>query len=172
MADFIAGRLYFIKDEFFEVVGERYLKINKGDTQRPHYYAFRDSSTGLLWVIPCSSQVEKYKKIIDNKVKNGKKHNHIQIIKVSGIEQAFLFQDMFPIVDRYINNPYIKQNAFMEIRDPKKIFSIEKNGKEIIKLMKHGVKFTPTQPDCIRIEKMMIEELNKGNNEEKKDAAN
>lgn len=74
MADFVSGRLYFIKDEFFEIVGEKYLKTNKGDTQRPHYYALRDSSTELLWVIPCSSQIEKYKKIIANKEKNGKKH--------------------------------------------------------------------------------------------------
>lgn len=161
MVDFVSGRLYFIVDEFFDVVGERYLKINKRDTQRPHYYAFRDSSTGLLWVIPCSSQIEKYKKIIENKEKNGRKHNHIQIIKVSGIEQVFLFQDMFPILEKYIKNPYIKQNAFMEIRDPKKLSAIEKNAKEIIKLMRHGIKFTPTQPDSIRIEKLMIDELNK-----------
>lgn len=161
MADFVSGRLYFIKDEFFEIVGERYLKTNKGDTQRPHYYAFRDSSTELLWVIPCSSQIEEYKQILADKEKNGKKHDHIQIIKVSGIEQAFLFQDMFPMIEKYIKNPYIKQNAFMEIRDPKKVQAIEKNAKEIIKLMRHGVRFTPTQPDSMRIEKLMLDELNK-----------
>ena len=69
--DFVSGRLYFIKDEFFEIVGEEYLKMNKDDTQRPHYYAFKDSSTNLLWVIPCSRQVDKYKAIIENKKKNG-----------------------------------------------------------------------------------------------------
>ena len=65
--DFVSGRLYFIKDEFFDTVGEEYLKMNKEDTQRPHYYAFKDSSTGLLWVIPCSRQVGKYKTIIEKK---------------------------------------------------------------------------------------------------------
>lgn len=68
---------------------------------------------------------------------------------------------MFPILEKYIKNPYIKQNAFMEIRDPKKILAIDKNAKEIIRLMRHGVKFTPTQPDSVRMEKIMIEELNK-----------
>ena len=158
--NFVSGRLYFIKDEFFETVGEEYLKMNKEDTQRPHYYAFKDSSTGLLWVIPCSRQVNKYKAIIEKKKKNGKKHNHIQIIMVNGIEQAFLFQDMFPITEKYIKNPYIKQKVFMEIKDPKKLSAIEDNAKDIIKLMRHGVKFTPTQPDSIRIETLMIEELN------------
>lgn len=47
MIDFVNGRLYFIRDEFFDFVGEKYLKMNKESTKRPHYYAFRDSSTGL-----------------------------------------------------------------------------------------------------------------------------
>lgn len=55
--DFVSGRLYFIKDEFFETVGEEYLKMNKEDTQRPHYYAFKDFSTGLLWVIPLGGYI-------------------------------------------------------------------------------------------------------------------
>ena len=171
MSNFVNGRLYFIKDEFFDVVGDGYLKMNKENTQRPHYYAFEDALTGLLWVIPCSSQIDKYKKIIESKEKRGKKHDHIQIIKVSGIEQAFLFQDMFPIMEKYIENPYIKQNAFMEIRDPKKVAAIEKNAREIIKLIRLGIKFTPTQPDSIRIEKIMIEELKKENGDVNQDAA-
>ena len=157
--NFVSGRLYFIKDEFFDIVGDKYLKMNKEDTQRPHYYAFKDSSTNLLWVIPCSRQVDKYKKIIENKEKSGKKHNHIQIIKVNGIEQAFLYQDMFPIIEKYIKNPYIKQKAFMEIKDPKKLSAIEDNAKDIIKLMRHGIKFTPTQPDIIKIESLMLKEF-------------
>ena len=131
MSNFVNGRLYFIKDEFFDSVGDGYLKMNKEST----------------------------------------KHDHIQIIKVSGIEQAFLFQDMFPIMEKYIENPYIKQNAFMEIRDPKKVAAIEKNAREIIKLIRLGIKFTPTQPDSIRIEKIMIEELKKENGDVNQDAA-
>ena len=157
--DFVSGRLYFIKDEFFDTVDEEFLKMNKEDTQRPHYYAFKDESTNLLWVIPCSKQVDKYKQIIEKKKKTNKKHNHIQIIKVNGIEQAFLFQDMFPIIEKYIKNPYIKQKVFMEIKDPKKMSEIEDNAKGIIKLLRHGVKFTPTQPDSIKIEQLMIQEL-------------
>ena len=49
----------------------------------------------------------------------------------------------------------------MEIRDPKKLEAIENNAKNIIKLMRHGVKFTPTQPDIMRIEQIMQKELEK-----------
>lgn len=158
--DFVSGRLYFISDEFFDYIGEKYLKANKETTKRPHYYAFKDDSTDLLWVIPCSSQVDKYKNIINRKIENHKKHDHIRIIKVNGIEQAFLFQDMFPITEKYILNPYIKQDSFMEIKDIKKLADIEKNAKNIINLIRHGIKFTPTQPDIMRIEKILIQDLN------------
>lgn len=104
--DFVNGRLYFIKDEFFDYIGEAYLKANKEATQRPHYYAFRDNSTGLLWVIPCSTQIDKYKNIIKKKIENNKKHDHIKIIN----------------------------------------------------LIRRGVKFTPTQPNIMRIEKILTEE--------------
>ncbi len=68
---------------------------------------------------------------------------------------------MFPTIDKYIENPYIKLNVYMEIRDPKKLEAIENNAKNIIKLMRHGVKFTPTQPDIMRIEQIMQKELEK-----------
>ena len=159
--EFISGRLYFIKESFFELVGDVFLKTNKDSTLRPHYYAFKDEKTNLLWVIPCSSQIEKYQTIIKYKNENGQKHNHIQIIKVNGIEQVFLYQDMFPVLEKYIESPYKKQNAFMEIKDPKKISAIEKNAKKIIKLIRHGIKFTPTQPDIIKVEELMLYELEK-----------
>lgn len=68
---------------------------------------------------------------------------------------------MFPVLEKYIESPYKKQNAFMEIKDPKKISAIEKNAKKIIKLIRHGIKFTPTQPDIIKVEGLMLYELEK-----------
>ena len=118
-----ADACILLKKAFFELVGDVFLKTNKDSTLRPHYYAFKDEKTNLLWVIPCSSQIEKYQTIIKYKNENGQKHNHIQIIKVNGIEQVFLYQDMFPVLEKYIESPYKKQNAFMEIKDPKKNIS-------------------------------------------------
>ena len=65
---------------------------------------------------------------------------------------------MFPITEKYILNPYIKQDVFMEIKDLKKLAAIEKNAKKIINLVRRGVKFTPTQPNIMRIEKILAEE--------------
>jgi hypothetical protein len=55
---------YFIDDGFFDLVNDKNLKINKTTTDRPHYLPFKDKNIpSLLWMIPCSSQVNKYKKI-------------------------------------------------------------------------------------------------------------
>ena len=49
---------YIIKDSFFEDMDEPYLKGNK-EGNRPHYYCFEDSVSGLYWMIPLSSRIDK-----------------------------------------------------------------------------------------------------------------
>ena len=62
------GYLYHIKDEFFEKINDGGLMINheKGHS-RPSYLAIKDNN--ILWFIPLSTKIEKYKSIIENKVK-------------------------------------------------------------------------------------------------------
>jgi len=63
------GYSYHIKDEFFDMVQDRYLMSNKENgNYRPHFYAIQDKKNhSLYWMIPISSQVEKYKVIIEYK---------------------------------------------------------------------------------------------------------
>ena len=56
---------YIIKDSFFEDMEEPYLNGNK-EGNRPHYYCYEDKGTGLYWMIPLSSKIDKYKKIVEN----------------------------------------------------------------------------------------------------------
>ena len=62
--EYIPGHVYFVKDEFFDLVQDPYLMKYYPETKRPHYYAIQDRKTGLFWMIPCSSKVDKYKGII------------------------------------------------------------------------------------------------------------
>ena len=69
------GYSYHIKDCFFSDVSDSSLMSNKENgNYRPHYYAVEDSKNkDIFWMIPISSKVEKYKKIVDSKIKrNGK----------------------------------------------------------------------------------------------------
>ncbi len=70
---------YIIEDKFFEDMPDPYLKGNKKES-RPHYYCLEDKVEGIYWMIPLSSKVEKFKKIIANKEKSGKPCDLIHII--------------------------------------------------------------------------------------------
>ena len=152
------GRLYFVSDAFFQKINDPYLKINYETTKRPHYFALYDSRTELYWLVPCSSKVEKFERLIQRKKERHKPADTIQIVKIFDRKTALLFQDMFPVLEQYIDGAYIKGGQPVKIADPKIIQELEKTARKTIAMLRRGVHFTPTQPDAIRIEKMMLEE--------------
>ena len=60
------GYLYHIKDEYFAKANDDKLMQNKeGGSFRPTFYCYRDEKTSLLWMVPLSSRVEKYRAIYE-----------------------------------------------------------------------------------------------------------
>lgn len=57
---------------------------NYPTTMRPHYYAIKDGRTGLYWMIPCSSKVEKYERIIAKRQRNGRETVSLKITQIAG----------------------------------------------------------------------------------------
>lgn len=157
--EILTGSLYFVAADFFTKIQDPYLKVNYKDTKRPHYFAFRDNKTGLYWLVPCSSKIEKFERLILKKKEQHKPTDTIKIVKVFGRKTVILFQDMFPVIAKYIDGQYIKGGQPVRIADPKLIQELERNAKKIINLLHRGVRFTPTQPDVIKIEKIMLGEL-------------
>ena len=97
---------YIIKDKFFEDMPNPYLKGNKAGN-RPHYYCFEDTATGIYWMIPLSSRIDKFRKIIEKKEQSGKPCDILHIVKLDDSrESVFLIQDMFPITKEYIEREY------------------------------------------------------------------
>ena len=97
------GYLYHIKDDFFDRINNKGLMINheKGHS-RPSYLAIKDDN--LLWFIPLSTKVEKYKSIIDKKEKKYGTCKTILIKKIAGRTQVILIQNAFPTLEKYIQN--------------------------------------------------------------------
>lgn len=63
------GYLYHIKDEYFDVVkDEGLMKNRERGKMRPTYFTIKDGD--ILWFIPLSTKVDKYKKIIKEKFEN------------------------------------------------------------------------------------------------------
>lgn len=80
--EIIAGSLYFVSNDFFAKVNDPYLKINYESTKRPHYVAFLDNATGLYWLVPCSSKIEKFERLIQKKKEQHKPTDTIKIVKI------------------------------------------------------------------------------------------
>ncbi len=142
---------YIIKDTFFEDMADPYLKGNKAGN-RPHFYCFEDAKTGIYWMIPLSSQIDKYKQIMKKKEKAGKPCDIIHIVRLDDSrESAFLIQDMFPISERYIDREYTIAGNHLMLTSEHVVKEVEQKARKVMGMLKHGVKFTPTQPDVMSI---------------------
>ena len=142
---------YIIKDKFFEDMPDPYLKGNKAGN-RPHYYCLEDTSTGIYWMIPLSSRIDKYRRIMEKKEKAGKPCDILHIVKLDDSrESAFLIQDMFPITEEYIEREYTIAGNHLILTSEHTAREIEQKARKVMGMLKRGIKFTPTQPDVMAI---------------------
>ncbi len=145
------GYSYHIKDEFFNMVQDNYLMSNKENgNYRPHFYAIQDkNNASLYWMIPISSQIEKYKNIIEKKMKRYGKCNTIVIGKFAGKENAFLIQNTFPIISKYFDHIHTIENKPVTVHDElNKILT--QNLSEILAMYHRGIKLIYTDIDKIK----------------------
>ena len=148
---------YIIKEKFFEDMNDPYLKGNK-ESNRPHFYCYEDSRSGVYWMIPLSSRVEKYKRIIDKIEGAGKRCDILHIVKLpNDRETTFLIQDMFPVSEEYIEREYRIAGNHMVLANEHIIKEIDQKARKVVAMLKQGVKFTPTQPNVnLILEKLLI----------------
>ena len=112
---------YYINDQYFIDFPDDKLMRNKETVNgqlhgRPCFYAFQDERTSLYWLIPFSSQVEKFRGYYDSKIKRYGRCDTIAFGEVLGFEKAFLIQNMCPITEKYIENEYIDGRASVPVR--------------------------------------------------------
>ena len=152
------GKFYFIKDEFFQKINDKMILLNKDNgNKRPCYYCFEDDKNkGLFWLIPISSKTEKYKKIYEYKLNKFGKVDTLVFGKVNKDIRAFLIQNMFPIIEKYIQEKYIRNNIDVEITYKLKK-EIERKAKFILSLAEKGSKVVFT--DINKIREILLDEL-------------
>ena len=144
---------YILKDEFFIEMNDPYLKNNK-NCNRPFYYCVKESISNkdIYWMIPLSSKVEKYKKIIKSKVDSNKRCDGLYVCKLpNGKENAFLIQDIFPVTDEYIDREFTLGSNHLILPYVDDVKIIETKAKKVIQMIKNGVQLTPTSPDVMTI---------------------
>lgn len=131
------GRLYFIKDEFLEIYGEKYNLMNNKEqgTKRPTYFCFRDEKDdNILWFVPMSKKYDKYMNVyIEKKEKlNREPTNFVFSNNIAGSKGVFLIQNMFPTLEKYIKEQYIKNKQEVLVPIPIQKEILEKAKKMII----------------------------------------
>lgn len=147
---------YIIKDEFYEDFPDKYLKGNK-EENRPHCFAIPDEKNGIYWMIPMSSKIEKYRKIIQKREALGKPCDTLHIAKLDdGRESAFLIQDIFPITEKYIKKKYTIGTNHLRITSEHLAQTIIKKSRKTLSLIHRGIKFTPTQANVLKIKRELI----------------
>ena len=82
---------------------------------RPSYLAIEDK--GILWFIPLSTKVEKYKTIIENKTKKYGSCKTILVKKIADKDSVILIQNAFPTTERYIKNKHTIDGKVVKISD-------------------------------------------------------
>ena len=163
------GYFYFIKDDYYEKVQDLELMQNKEKViKRPCFYCLRDISLDYLyWLIPISSKVTKYKAIYDRKVQKqieNKKFPKVDTLvlgKVNNENRVFLIQNMFPVIEEFISDTYITNNAPVRIGYELQK-EIEAKANKVLALVKRGNRGL-VFPNIMKIKKIMIEEKRKKN---------
>lgn len=153
------GYSYHIKDEFFDLVQDKYLMSNKEDgNYRPHFLAIQDNKNEeMYWMIPVSSQVNKYKMIVDKKIEKYEKCNTIVIGKFAGRNNAFLIQNAFPVIKKYFDHIHTIENKPIAIHS-KLNRELTVHLREVLAMHRRGIHLFFSDID--HIQRKMEEQLN------------
>ncbi len=122
-------------------------------TKRPTYFCFRDKvDKNILWFVPMSSKYDKYLKVY-NDIKNKKcvePNNFVFARNLAGKKAVFLIQNIFPTIEKYIEQEYKK--AGISIKVPKAVKEeIDRKTRDIFALTNKGIIATFTNlPEFIK----------------------
>lgn len=153
------GYVYHIKSDFFTFANDNKLMTNhEGTATRPNYFCIKREDSSLLWFIPMSSKVCKFKKIIEKKVQNTGRCDTIVIGNYRNRDTAFLLQNMFPITEKYIDHIDTANGIAIKVAKKTRKEIITKVNR-VFKLKERGIKVI--FPDVDRIVQKLLDELAK-----------
>ena len=148
---------YKVKDKYFSDFpspNNRYVD-NKSEN-RPYYMAYQDNN-GIIWLLPISSKVGKYKaKIAADEKKYGECIT-CHIISFMGEERAVLIGNMIPTTPEYIQGEFTIAEQHYIVRDTHAIKAIRKRCAKYLSLVRTR-KLRPLV-DILATEKKLIEKI-------------
>lgn len=149
--------LYILSDDYFERYGQSEMMSNKYENC-PYYLAI-EGANGIIWLVPLSSKVEKYRLSIaadEKKYGKGKCIFHY-IARVKGKDSAFLIGDAIPVIEKYLLRPFTVNGSPFVVEDEKDIKAIQSKLSRYLALVRNG-RLKP-YADILDIEKSLLKEL-------------
>jgi hypothetical protein len=149
------GNVYHISDDYFALLEQHnlseYLMKNKENSvSRPTYYCFKDGNSDLLWMVPMSSRYDKFERIRNGIIAKRGKCDTIVLGEYGGQKAAFLIQNMFPILPRFISHEHTIRGNIVPVHSAiakevdrkaeRAIFLLEKRKVKIVFPDIHGIK--------------------------------
>lgn len=147
----IKGNFYFLTDEYCEKF-EKYGVMNNKEAireelhGRPCFYAFPDDDDkNIIWMVPISSQVNKYRDILNEKLLKYNVYDGLEFGYVRGRQAAFLLQNICPVTEKYIREEYIDCNTNKPVEIPNDLKrAINAKARKIVRFAKKGTKISIT----------------------------
>lgn len=151
------GYVYHIKDEYFDFVkDEKLMRNHENGNSRPTYFCIKNKDSEVLWFIPMSSKLEKYKRLQEQKIQKNGVCDTLVIGKYRGKNSVFLIQNIFPITEKYIDHiDTVRDCAVPVVKGTQS--EISKKVNRIFKLKERGINLI--FPDVDRIVKLLLEEI-------------
>lgn len=127
---------YKLKDKYFkDYPSPKNCYVDNKGENRPYYLAYTDRS-GIIWLLPISSKVEKYKaKIAEDEKKYGECLT-CYIIDYMGEERAVLIGNMIPVTAEYIKGEFTIQRQHYVVQDERSIKAIRKRCSRYLTLVR------------------------------------
>lgn len=150
----LEAQFYFLSDKYYLDFPDDKLMKNKNmiygyPHKRPCFFAFPDSKNhDIYWIVPISSQYDKFKRIEQNKITKYGRCNTIRFGTVLGRNTAFLIQNMCPATNEYLT-PYIDRNNRPVRIDNRVAADVIKNARDVLAMAKRGAKVI--FPDVFKI---------------------
>lgn len=138
----VNGGVYFVKESYFEKYNDPEM-MNNEEGNRPYYFAWKAKEIEDLYLfIPASSNVEKYRKIIEKRSANKKPTDFIHITDIGNKESALLIHKMIPVTSEYVGRTYKYNGVHFQVIEDDSNSELSKKIKKIVKLMINEVPLT------------------------------
>lgn len=152
----IAGNgLCIIADQYFDDFPSIRHMSNKHE-KRPYYLAIRGVD-GIIWMVPLSSQVEKYKRKIEADEAKYGDCMFYYLAKVKGRESAFLVGNAIPVTENYIKKPFTVRGIPFVMQNKEDIRKIQSKLKRYLLMTRQG-RMRPAV-DILGIERVLLNRL-------------